>query len=52
MEELKFVNSINQEVHYLAYKATNEKAIVVISHGMAEHPLRYENLAFYLHYPK
>lgn len=48
MEELKFVNSINKEVHYLSYTVDNPKGSVVISHGMAEHPARYENLAHYL----
>ena len=48
MEELKFINSLNHEVYYLAFKVENEKGNLVISHGMAEHPERYEQLANYL----
>lgn len=48
MLERQFINSYGNEVHFLSYPAVDEKAVVVIAHGMAEHPQRYENLAYYL----
>lgn len=48
METKKFLNVENQEVYYLSWKIQNPKAAVVISHGMAEHPQRYSQLANYL----
>lgn len=48
MEERNFINSINEQVHYLSFEILNAKANVVISHGMVEHPIRYKHLANYL----
>lgn len=48
MENKTFLDKNNQEVHYLSYEINNSKCSVVISHGMAEHPQRYEDLASYL----
>ena len=48
MEKLSFKNSLNQDVYYLAWKVNNPKCSVVISHGMAEHPQRYNQLANHL----
>jgi len=48
MEEKSFLNSFNHEVHYLSWEIDKNKANVVISHGMAEHPERYNELALYL----
>lgn len=48
MIEKSFINTKGNEVYYISYPANNEKAVVVIAHGMAEHPQRYENLAYYL----
>ena len=47
MEE-KFVNKLNKEVYYISHTVENAKANVVIAHGMAEHPARYDNLAYFL----
>lgn len=48
MEKCKFINTINEEVYYLKWEVSSAKANVVISHGMVEHPARYDNLANYL----
>lgn len=48
MEVKKFINKKNQEVYYLHWPISNPKAKVVISHGMAEHPIRYNLLASFL----
>ena len=48
MEKCKFINTMNEEVYYLKWEVSSAKANVVISHGMVEHPARYDNLANYL----
>ena len=48
MEELVFNNARGIDVYYLKWAAETPKAAVVISHGMAEHPERYDDLANYL----
>jgi len=48
MEERLFLNKLKNEVHFLEWKTENPKANVMISHGMAEHSLRYDDLAKYL----
>jgi len=45
MKENKFTNKIGKVVNYLEWKIDNPKACVVISHGMAEHPERYDDVA-------
>ena len=48
MKDLFFVNSKGQDVNYFLWDIENPIATVVISHGMAEHALRYDALANYL----
>lgn len=48
MEMKSFLNKNNQEVHYLHWPINSPKAKLVISHGMAEHPIRYNHLASFL----
>ena len=48
MEELFFNNARGLDIYYLRWQASTPKAVVVISHGMAEHPERYDDLAKYL----
>ena len=48
MEEFFFNNNKSQDVYYLKWQAQTPKAVVVISHGMAEHPERYDDFAKYL----
>ena len=43
-----FKNTINEYVYYLKWEVKEAKANVVISHGMVEHPARYDDLAKYL----
>lgn len=44
----KFINKENIEVNYVSWEIDNPKASVVISHGMAEHPRRYDDYATFL----
>ena len=48
MEMKSFLNKNKQEVHYLHWPINSPKAKLVISHGMAEHPIRYNHLASFL----
>ena len=48
MIKCTFVNEIKETVYYLKWEIENPKANVVISHGMVEHPGRYDDLAKYL----
>lgn len=48
MDKLSFTNQKGQIVHYLKWSIEHPKACVVISHGMAEHPARYDELALFL----
>lgn len=48
MEDHKFTNRSGDPVHYLKWTAPVPKCALVISHGMAEHPERYDDLAGYL----
>lgn len=48
MKEKVFLNSYKEETHYLEWTIEDAKASVVISHGMAEHPERYDDFAKYL----
>ena len=48
MIKCNFENNINEEVYYLKWEVNDAKANVVISHGMVEHPARYDDLAKYL----
>lgn len=48
MIKYNFKNNINEEVYYLKWEVNDAKANVVISHGMVEHPARYDDLAKYL----
>jgi alpha-beta hydrolase superfamily lysophospholipase len=48
MIKCNFKNNINEEVYYLKWEVNDAKANVVISHGMVEHPARYDDLAKYL----
>ena len=48
MEKLSFVSKSNKKVYYLKWKVENPKAVVVIAHGMVEHPARYDHFAKFL----
>ena len=48
MEEKYFVNKTGDEIYYLEWDAKDPKCALVISHGMAEHPERYDDMANYL----
>ncbi|MCR4668091.1 MAG: lysophospholipase [Clostridia bacterium] len=48
MQERSFVNRTGDTIYYLEWAADEPKCAVVISHGMAEHPERYDDLAVYL----
>lgn len=48
MEIKSIINNLNQEVYYVSWEVNNPSSMVVISHGMAEHPKRYDALAKYL----
>ena len=48
MEKLSFVNKDNKKVYYLKWEVESPKAVVVIAHGMVEHPARYDHFAKYL----
>ena len=48
MERLRFVNQTKDFVYYLKWEIPSPKAILVIGHGMMEHPKRYDHLARYL----
>lgn len=45
MEKRSFTNTANAPVHYLQWNARQPRAVVVIAHGMVEHPARYHHLA-------
>ena len=47
MEKNLFQNNKGIDVHYLKWEVENPLYSVVISHGMAEHPARYDDLAKY-----
>ena len=46
--EKKFLTSENGKVYYLKWEAEAPRCAVVISHGMVEHPARYDAFARYL----
>ena len=48
MEEKYFVNKTGDNIYYLEWRVEDPKAAVVISHGMAEHPERYDDFANFL----
>jgi len=48
MLEKTFVNRTGDTIYYLEWPQDDPKCAVVISHGMAEHPERYDDLAKYL----
>ncbi len=48
MKQYTFKNAANDTVYYLKWETTSPQAVVVISHGMIEHPERYDELALYL----
>ena len=48
MQERSFVNRTGDTIYYLEWAVDEPKCAVVISHGMAEHPERYDDLAVYL----
>ena len=48
MERRSFKNKTKDQVYYLKWEAASPKAVLVISHGMIEHPERYDDLAGYL----
>ena len=48
MEKKQFLNKAGQPVFYLHWPAIAPRAALVISHGMVEHPARYDDLAAFL----
>ena len=48
MEKMMFKNAAGEQVLYLHWRVFAPKAAVVISHGMVEHPARYDALASFL----
>ena len=48
MEEKYFVNKTGDNIYYLQWDAESPKAALVISHGMAEHPERYDDFAKFM----
>lgn len=45
MNRSSFKNTSGKSVYYLQWEVDSPKAIVVSSHGMIEHPERYDDLA-------
>ena len=48
MEKKQFLNREGKKVLYLYWQTAAPRAAVVISHGMVEHPARYDDLAKFL----
>lgn len=48
MDKKTFLNQSGKPVHYLHWPVAAARAAVVISHGMVEHPARYDELANFL----
>ena len=48
MDGLYFINTAGDQVFYLQWLIEDPQAVVVISHGMVEHPARYHALASFL----
>lgn len=48
MEKKMFKNAAGEQVTYLHWNVFAPRGAVVISHGMVEHPARYEDLALFL----
>lgn len=48
MEKKMFRNAAGEQVVYLQWSVFAPRAAVVISHGMVEHPARYDDLASFL----
>lgn len=48
MVRYNFKNKTDDSVYYLKWETASPKAILVIAHGMMEHPERYDHLAKYL----
>ena len=48
MNKKSFVNASGDRVFYLQWPVDDPKAAVVISHGMVEHPARYDDFASFL----
>lgn len=48
MEKKMFQNAAGEQVMYLQWTVFAPRAAVVISHGMVEHPARYDDLASFL----
>lgn len=48
MEKKQFLNREGKKVLYLHWQTAAPRAAVVISHGMVEHPARYDDLAKFL----
>ncbi len=48
MEKKSFKNAAGEQVVYLQWGVLAPRAAVVISHGMVEHPARYDDLASFL----
>ena len=48
MKQHTFKNTASDTVYYLKWETMSPQAVVVISHGMIEHPKRYDELAKYL----
>lgn len=48
MEKKQFLNKDGQPVFYLHWSVTAPRAVLVIAHGMVEHPARYDELATFL----
>ena len=48
MEKMMFKNAAGEQVMYLRWPVLAPRAAVVISHGMVEHPGRYDDLASFL----
>ena len=48
MEEKYFINKTGDKIYYLEWAVNDPKCALVISHGMAEHPERYDDVAQFL----
>lgn len=48
MEKKFFENTLGDRVAYLKWEVSEPKAVVVIAHGMVEHPGRYDDFAVFL----
>lgn len=48
MEKKSFLNQSGQRVFYLSWPVAAPRAALVISHGMVEHPARYDDFAAFL----